>query len=36
MAINAVPVGLPERASLAEQFGEVLGMVLALAEELER
>ena len=35
LRINDAPVGSPERDSLAEQFGEVLGGVLALAEELE-
>jgi hypothetical protein len=32
---SEAPVGSPERDSLAEQFSEVLGGVLALAEELE-
>jgi hypothetical protein len=36
LRINAAPVGSSERDSPAEQFGEVLGGVLALAEELER
>lgn len=35
LRVNAAPVGSPERDRLAEQFGEVLGGVLALAEELE-
>ena len=35
LRINAAPVGSPERDSLAEQFGQVLASVLALAEELE-
>jgi hypothetical protein len=35
LRINAAPVGSPERGSLAEQFGEVLGGVMALAEELQ-
>jgi len=33
--VIAAPVGSPERDSLAEQFGEVLAGVLALAEELQ-
>jgi hypothetical protein len=36
LRVNAAPVGSPERDSLAEQFGGVLGGVLALAEELEQ
>lgn len=32
---KAAPVGSHERDSLAEQYGEVLAGVLALAEELE-
>ncbi len=35
LQVNATPVGSDERNRLAEQFGEVLGSVLALAEELE-
>lgn len=35
LKVNAAPVGSPERNRLAEQFGEVLAGVLALAEELE-
>ena len=33
--VNAAPVGSQERDRLAEQFGEVLACVFALAEELE-
>jgi hypothetical protein len=33
--VNAAPVGSLERDRLAEQFGEVMGRDLALAEELE-
>ncbi len=32
---KAAPVGSPQRDALAEQYGEVLASVLALAEELE-
>jgi hypothetical protein len=32
---TAAPIGSSDRDSLAEQFGEVLEAVLALAEELE-
>ena len=35
LRVNAALVGSLERDSLAEQFGEVLGMLLALSEELE-
>ena len=35
LMVNAAPVGSPERDRLAEEFGEVLGRVLALAEELQ-
>ncbi len=35
LRVSAAPVGSPERDRLAEQFGEVLAGVLALAEELE-
>lgn len=35
LTINAAPVGSPEPNSLAKHFGEVLGGVLALSEELE-
>lgn len=35
LRVNAAPVGSPERNSLAEQFGQVLAVVQALAEELE-
>jgi hypothetical protein len=35
LRVNAAPVGSPERDRLAEQFGEVLAGVLALAEELD-
>jgi hypothetical protein len=30
LRVNAAPVGSPERDRLAEQFGEVLGGVLAM------
>jgi len=35
LKVNAAPVGSPERDRLAEEFGQVLGKVLALAEELQ-
>ena len=35
LRVNAASVGSPERGSLADQFGEVLACVFALAEELE-